>query len=480
MLQQRQAKATVLTTLGLAIVAALAHTSSGDGQVPETFAWDGRLLAAVKARVLKGDVDLKPAVEALMHSADSVVKADTSKLTVMAKNFTPPSGTKHDYMSVAIYYWPCNSPKFPPPFPKGCNTTTGLPWVSHDGVVDSEAVDKFDSVPLGKMQAAVTTLGLAYFFSDNETYAQRAHSLSAQWFTDESTHMNPNLNFGQSWPGVENGTVWGIIETVRWVHLVDAFQLLKMSKSFAEQLDLETWFGGYSAWLTDSKLGMGESHAKNNHGTWYDAQLQNYALYSRKPSVAKTVAQAAAAKRIDTQILPTGQMPLEEGRTKSWSYTDYNLQAFFNLATSALHSDVNLFTYVSSDGRSIRKAVEYIIPYMLGEKTWPYKQIEPFKYSSLFEVFRRSAIAFQNSTFENIIEKVSNETLSNNVVNLLFPKAAIPGFDAMSTPVVLPGHDDDHYRHRNTQRRDDWVPDGYARLENGMILPTAFLYKTPY
>ena len=67
-------------------------------------------------------------------------------------------------------------------------------------------------------------------------------------------------------------TNWALLLIVcdcrRWVHLVDAFQLLKMSKSFAEQLDLETWFGDYSAWLTDSKLGMGESHAKNNHGTW--------------------------------------------------------------------------------------------------------------------------------------------------------------------------------------------------------------------
>lgn len=57
-----------------------------------------------------------------------------------------------------------------------------------------------------------------------------------------------------------------------------------------------------------------------------------------------------------------------------------------NLASSALHSDVNLFHYVSQDGRSIRKAVEYLIPFMLGEKEWPHKQIVPFKYSELFEV----------------------------------------------------------------------------------------------
>lgn len=55
----------------------------------------------------------------------------------------------------------------------------------------------------------------------------------------------------------------------RWVPLIDGLQLLKLSPSFSHQNQLESWFSEYSEWLTDSKFGHGESHATNNHGTWY-------------------------------------------------------------------------------------------------------------------------------------------------------------------------------------------------------------------
>ena len=57
--------------------------------VPRTYSWDGELLAGVKVRVQKGDVELQPAIHALMHSAESLMKADISRLVIQLSDTEP-------------------------------------------------------------------------------------------------------------------------------------------------------------------------------------------------------------------------------------------------------------------------------------------------------------------------------------------------------------------------------------------------------
>ena len=67
--------------------------------IPRTILARGDLLAETRIMVREGNVYVRPACESLLDSAD--VALDASLPTVMDKERVPPSGNKHDFMSMA-------------------------------------------------------------------------------------------------------------------------------------------------------------------------------------------------------------------------------------------------------------------------------------------------------------------------------------------------------------------------------------------
>lgn len=301
--------------------------------------------------------------------------------TVTSKQVTPPSGDKHDYMSQAPYWWP--DPKSP----------NGLPYIRRDGERNPE-IDKIDDHRvLEQMEDAVETLARAYHDSGKDEYAAKAVELLRAFFIAPETRMNPNLEFAQGIPGINTGRGIGLIETRGLTRIVDAIGLLNGSKALTRDclVQLKQWFSDFARWMQESKNGRDEAAAKNNHGSFYDVQLVSFALFLNNKQLAKRVLQEAQAKRIATQIEPDGRQPLELERTKAWSYSVFNLEALMSLARLGEHAGVDLWNYESPDGRSIRKALDFLIPFALGEKKWPYQQLGEWEPQILFPLIRRAA-----------------------------------------------------------------------------------------
>ena len=162
-------------------------------EMPSLLTFNTSAIALGKALIREQSPSVMPALYAALASADSVLDEGPWAVTDCA--CTPPSGNKHDYMSVSKYYWPCTS--------NPCNATAtnctaeGLPWVDCDGQENVDAVNKYDLPRVSAMSSAVQTLLTAYLFSGNETYAARAADLLRVWFLDADTAMNPNGNFMQ-------------------------------------------------------------------------------------------------------------------------------------------------------------------------------------------------------------------------------------------------------------------------------------------
>src|SRR5438046_10729452 len=70
---------------------------------PRIFLSDSRDLARVKQQTA-GDSQLAAALVALRARADRELKA--GPFTIVNKPKAPPSGDKHDYLSMAPYFWP--------------------------------------------------------------------------------------------------------------------------------------------------------------------------------------------------------------------------------------------------------------------------------------------------------------------------------------------------------------------------------------
>jgi hypothetical protein len=118
------------------------------------------------------------------------------------------------------------------------------------------------------------------------------------------------------------------------------------------------------------------------------------------------VLQEARQKRIATQIEPDGRQPLELVRTKAWSYSNGNLDGLMLLATLGEHVGVDLWNYQTADGRSIRKALDFLTPIALGERKWQYQELGGLQPQSLFPLMRRAAAVYHDRQYQTLMAKV--------------------------------------------------------------------------
>lgn len=343
-------------------------------------------------------------VKKLLHEADKAL-AD-SVYSVVYKSQLPPDADKHNYMSLARYFWPDSSNA------KG-------PYVRKDGENNPEIKEYPDEQALNKMSRSVQYLALAYYFTGNQAYAQKAQQLLQAWFVDARTRMNPNMNYAQAVKGKNNGKPSGVLETRPFIPLLDMVELLYNQKALdaVTYKALQAWFSSYINWLDTSKNGKGEQNAANNHGTWCAAQYARYALFVGQKTEAR-IKLEALKKRIATQIEPDGRQPLELARTKSLSYSCFNLQAYCTAALMAEKLGVDLWTYQTPDGRSIKKAIDYILPYAMQPETYQGQQIVKFQLKEISLILRCSAAHYPDNKQYQLWLSQLNEKEADSVDKL--------------------------------------------------------------
>jgi hypothetical protein len=349
------------------------------------------------------------ATDKIFKEADKALS--TNILTVMDKETIPPSGDKHDYISAGRYWWP--DPKNP-----------GGPYIRKDGVVNRE-IDKFDRGILGSMAKSVTTLSLAFYLTSDEKYAAKAVQNLKIWFLNPSTKMNPNMNFGQTISGRNNGKGRGegIIDTYSFVEMLDGVELLKNSKSFTPAVadGLKNWFKDYLNWMMTSEIGNEEYTAKNNHGTAFDVQATRYALFIGNEYIASKFINEFSVRRVFTQIEPDGKQPLELARTTALGYSTFNLTHMLDMCFMAKYLGIDLINTKSADGRCIQKAAEFLSQYVgKPQSHFPYQQIkewESVQIKLILQLYRAEKLT-DKPVFENYYKKKITD--SNKVDNLIF------------------------------------------------------------
>lgn len=364
--------------------------------LPRVFLIYAESLAQTRRQVAADAPDLAAPMAKLRQQGDEALKA--GPFSVTDKKFVPPSGDKHDYMSLGPYWWP------------DPNKPDGLPYIRRDGEVNPEG-EAYDRKPLGQMTSAVETLALAYYLTGHEPYADHAARLLRVWFLDERTRMNPHLEYGQAIPGRTQGRGIGIIDTAQLSRLVDAVGMLGGSRAWspADQQGLEWWFRQYLQWLRESRHGRDEDRTKNNHATWYDVQVAAFALFLGEDQIARDVLQNVPQRRIAAQIEPDGRQPLELARTRSWDYSTMNLRGMFELAMLGGRVGVDLWNFQTDDGRSIRRPLEWLIPYATGEQDWTHRQIHRLDPRKLVPLLRRAAIAWQEPRYEQLAQQIGHD-----------------------------------------------------------------------
>ncbi|KAK3841104.1 MAG: alginate lyase-domain-containing protein [Linnemannia gamsii] len=309
------------------------------------------------------------AIALIVKEADLALKSDRI-YSVTNKKQTAPSNDIHDYLSLSKYYWP--NPK----------TSNGLPYIRKDGHINHEEINSVEDYKLLRtMIREVHMMGMAYHFTGNKEYVTKCIYRLNEWFFDEETYMKPNINYGSLQKGQPFGVRTGVLDMFTIFRVFDALHYLKQDSDWPQDMipNLQAWFTEYVKWLETSPLAKLERKGNNNHGTYYDVQLIGVYLFLERTEDARAVAQSALTNRIDIQITGEGRQPDELARKTSWYYSVFNLQALMTLARWGDDLNVNMWDHVGPNGQSIKKAIDFLLPYALKDGAdWPVVNIKGF------------------------------------------------------------------------------------------------------
>lgn len=362
-------------TTGAVPVATAGTEARHAPRVPHTAVLDGARLQQTKVRLDRGDPQLRRTVKALTTRADKWL--NQGPWTVVDKPRPAPGGDVHEYLSQAPYWWPSKTPTQDNPW--------GCPYVQRDGERNPEVDTGTDRQDVEKTFDSAYDLSLAWYYTGDKRYAEKAGQVLRTWFLDPATRMNPNLNHAQFIPCKYDGRAIGIIDfSQSYTSVLDAIALLETGApgwSAKDRSAMAKWNTDFRDWLKNSDFGKQEAAATNNHGTFYDMQLAALAYTTGDKDLARRTVLDSRTKRIAPQIAADGSQPQELTRTRSWHYSTFDLVAYTRLAAIGRHVGVNLWAYQGPDGQSLFKAVDYLLPAATGA-AWPHPELEFHRFAA--------------------------------------------------------------------------------------------------
>ncbi len=296
--------------------------------------------------------------ERIMHAAAAALQQEPVTITRFhAKNS---DGGPNDFYSNADYWWP------------NPNHTNGLPSIERDGQTNPNNFNAHRQA-IRQLGDAVAALGAAYKITGDDRFAKKADELLRVFFLDEKTRMNPSLQFAQAVPGIARGRSYGIIDSLHLIEIPKAVEAMQKSPAFpaADVAGLKKWFADYIEWLTTSKNGVTEGNAANNHAVAFWLQVAVFAQFTGDEKNLAECRRRFTEVFLPKQMTNDGSFPRELARTKPYGYSIFQLDNLATLAQVLSMPQNDLWHFTLPDGRSIRKAVEFLYPFLADKSAWP-------------------------------------------------------------------------------------------------------------
>ena len=263
------------------------------------------------------------------------------------------AGGPHDFSSDGDYWWP--DPRSP-----------DSPYVRRDGETNPHNFVAHRDA-MRRLSQIVPALVAAYLITNDERYARAAGAHLEAWFVDARTRMNPSLLYAQAIHGRATGRGTGLIDTIHLVEVARAAWVLERMGYDNPALPGATqWFRQYLDWLTTHAYGNDERTSGNNHAAALALQVAEFA------HLVGDTAQLSRMRRFFEDTLVAGQMaadgsfPRELARTKPYGYSLFQLDVMATLAWI-----LDDWTFTTSDGRGMRRALAFMYPFIKAKRTWP-------------------------------------------------------------------------------------------------------------
>ncbi len=282
-------------------------------------------------------------------------------ITVTASHCDRSAGGLHDFFSEGDYWWP------DPNDPEG-------PYIQRDGLTNPDNFVEHRHAMV-RLSEIIGTLSSAYLLTRDDQYVRAAVRHLKAWFIDPETKMNPNLLYAQAIKGRATGRSTGVIDTIHLVEVARGTLLLGKSKAFSHE-DFEAvkqWFTEYLKWLTTHPYGVEERAAHNNHAVCWAMQAAAFAQLVGDEKELAAIREQFKKAFVARQMDKDGSFPQELRRTKPYGYSLFVVDAMAGIAQIASTPQDDLWIFTLPDGRGMRKAMEFIFPFIQDKSKWPYQ-----------------------------------------------------------------------------------------------------------
>jgi Alginate lyase len=346
---------------------------------------------------------------------DRVLKAANRYLkeepiTITASTSPRSAGGRHDFFSEGDYWWP------DPNNPDG-------PYIQRDGMTNPNNFTDHRRY-LMRLSIQVPALLAGWKLTKEQRYATHAAKHLRAWFIDRRTRMNPSLQFAQAIKGRVTGRGIGIIDTIHLVEVAQAIKAIEKSGALSvnEREVIQQWFADYLKWLTTHEYGIDEREAKNNHGTCWVMQVAAFADLTGNRQLLAYCRNRFKTVLVPNQIAADGSFPEELRRTKPYGYSLFNLDAMATICQLLSTPEDNLWTFATSDGRSVSKAMEFMFPFVRDKKSWPgtndvmYHHEWPMRHNS----FLFAGLALQRADYIDLWKTLPADSSVEEVVRNFF------------------------------------------------------------
>ena len=343
----------------------------------------------------------------LLSQAEEYLTVPIPHITDAACPGSP--GTMHDYCSNGDYWWP--DPASP----------DGLPFIRRDGETNPDNFNEHRML-LRRMRTLSSCLSAAWKLTSNERYAARAVQILKEFFLDPDTRMAPHLSYAQAIPGICDGRGIGIIDTIHLADIPFAVQALKNSCAMTDAVEtgIKRWFADYLGWMLTSANGIEEMNTDNNHSICFFMQAAVFSLFTDNELIAGFFREHYK-KVLIRQMDPDGSFPRELARTKPYNYSIFVVDNLVTICHVLSTPEDSLWDYTDPDGRNIRRAIDFILPYLLNKSAWPYTpdvmHFDAFPARASFMLFAGYKLAIPEliSLYESLPLETEDEEARRNV-----------------------------------------------------------------
>jgi hypothetical protein len=294
----------------------------------------------------------------IISRADKVLNETPQTITMFVCKRS--AGGIHDFYSEGDYWWP------DPANPEG-------PYIQKDGMTNPDNFVDHRKAMI-RLSQIVGSFASAYKITGNEKYVKQAFVHLKAWFADTATRMNPSLLYSQAIKGRFTGRGIGIIDTIQLMEVAQGIIAMQNAKCIDKQLldAIKSWFSDYLRWLTTHQYAKDEMNAKNNHGTCWVMQVASFAKLTGNKEILEFCRARYKETLLPDQMAADGSFPQELRRTKPYGYSLFNLDAM-TMICQILSDDKNdLWNYKTSDGKSIRKGIEFLYPFVADKSKWTF------------------------------------------------------------------------------------------------------------